>query len=58
MEHGIVETSYPLDFREDDAALLGEHLRHRHSVDIVGMKRVGISNFLRYALYRPDVVYK
>ena len=58
MEHGIVEVSYPIDFRKDDTALLGDHLRHRHSVDIVGMKRVGISNFLRYFLYRPEVVYK
>jgi hypothetical protein len=58
MQQGIVEVSYPLDFRKKDAIALGEHLRHRHSVDIVGMKRVGISNFLRYFLYRSDVVYE
>lgn len=58
MEQGIIETSYPLSFRQKDTSLLGEHLRHRHSVDLVGMKRVGISNFLRYFLYRSDVVYE
>jgi len=58
MDRGIVEVSYPLDFRKKDAVALGEHLRHRHSVDVVGMKRVGISNFLRYFLYRHHVVYE
>lgn len=58
MDSGIVEISYPLDFRKKDTLSLGDHLKHRHSVDIVGMKRVGISNFLRYFLYRPDVVYE
>ena len=56
MDHSIIEISYPLSFREKDAKALGEHLRHRHSVDLIGMKRVGISNFLRFFLYRPEVV--
>lgn len=55
MDLGTVERAYPLTFRQEEAKVLGEHLRHRHSVDLVGMKRVGISNFLRYFLYHEDV---
>lgn len=55
MESGVTEVSYPLTFREEDAKRLGEHLRHRHCVNLVGMKRVGISNFLRFFLYHKDV---
>jgi DNA-binding winged helix-turn-helix (wHTH) protein len=50
-----IESAYPLSFREEDAKALGEHLHHRHSVDLIGMKRVGISNFLRYFLYHDAV---
>ena len=56
MNQSVIETGYPVTFREAEAKLLGEHLRHRHSVDIIGMKRVGISNFLRFFLYHPDIV--
>lgn len=56
MDQSIIEVTYPLSFREEDAKILGEHLRHRHSVDLIGMKRVGISNFLRFFLYRPEIV--
>lgn len=55
MEEKLAEAQYPLTFREEDAKTLGEHLKNRHSVDVVGMKRVGISNFLRYFLYHHDV---
>lgn len=55
MEQSIIETQYPLVFRHDDAKLLGKHLRARHSVVLVGMKRVGISNFLRFFLYHKDI---
>jgi hypothetical protein len=51
----ILEAAYPISFRHEDAALLGEHLRHRHSVDLIGMKRVGISNFLRFFLSHPQI---
>lgn len=51
----VTESSYPLTFRRQDAAILGEHLHHRHSVDLVGMKRVGISSFLRYFLYNSSI---
>ncbi len=55
MESGSIETSYPLSFREEDANALGQHLAHRHNVDLIGMKRVGISSFLRYFLNNPQV---
>lgn len=56
VENQIPELKYPLTFREADAKTLGSHLLHRHNVNLVGMKRVGISNFLRFFLYRDDVV--
>ncbi len=49
------ELAYPLTFREEDTKVFGEHLHRRHSVDLIGMKRVGISNFLRYFLYHKDL---
>lgn len=58
MDKSIIETSYPLDFRENETSTLGQHLRHKHSVELVGMKRVGISNFLRFFLYRMGIVEK
>lgn len=56
MENQIVETHYPLSFREEDAIKLGAHLKNRHSVVLVGMKRVGISTFLRFFLYHGSIV--
>jgi len=50
-----IESSYPITFRESDAKVLGEHLAHHNSVAIIGMKRVGISNFLRFFLHHPDI---
>lgn len=55
MESFVVELSYPLSFRSQDVKKLSEHLMHRHSIDIVGMKRVGISNFLRFFLNKQNV---
>jgi DNA-binding winged helix-turn-helix (wHTH) protein len=52
----VLEAGYPLSFRKDDAAALGDHIRNRRSVDIIGMSRVGISNFLRFFLYHPDII--
>ncbi len=54
MYTAALESTYPLSFRMKDAAALGEHLKNRHSVVLVGMKRVGISNFLRFFLYHKD----
>lgn len=58
MANDIAELGYPLEFRKDDSKALGVHLLRRHNVNLVGMKRVGISNFLRFFLYRPDVVHE
>src|SRR3989344_1885549 len=51
----LTEAHYPVTFREADARLLGEHIRHHNSVVIVGIKRVGISNFLRFFLHQEQV---
>lgn len=58
MDKSHIEAGYPLDFRSTDAEALGEHLKLRHSVELVGFKRVGISNFLRFFLYHEDVSQK
>ena len=50
MDNGVIEASYPITFRQNEARVLGEHLKNRHSVVLIGMKRVGISNFLRFFL--------
>ncbi len=49
------EASYPIEFRAKAAKELGDHLRHHHSVVLLGMKRVGISNFLRFFMSQPEV---
>lgn len=55
MIEGIIETSYPLTFRQEDSVELGKHLKNRHSVVLVGMRKVGISNFLRFFLNNIDI---
>ena len=35
---------------------MGEYLRQRQCVNVVGMKRVGISNFLRFFLRHEDII--
>jgi len=54
----VIEVKYPLKFRKADAQVLGEHVRLRHNVDLVGMKRVGIGDFLSFFLYRRDIIKK
>jgi hypothetical protein len=56
MDPRVTEASYPLSFRHDDAEKLGEYIQQRQSVSLVGMKRVGISNFLRFFLNHKEVV--
>ncbi len=56
MQELPIESSYPLTFRSREAMDLGQHIKHQHSVVLIGMKRVGISNFLRFFLYHPDIV--
>ena len=50
----VIEAQYPLNFREVNSIALGKHLKHRHSVTMIGMKRVGISNFLRFFFSHLD----
>jgi len=56
MNTAVIEAQYPIEFRKKEAEKLGEHLKHRQSVNIVGLKRVGISNFLRFFLYHKDII--
>jgi DNA-binding winged helix-turn-helix (wHTH) protein len=49
-----VEAQYPIEFREKEAKELGDHLKHRRSINLVGLKRIGISNFLRFFLHHKD----
>jgi len=58
MDPKYIEAKYPLTFRQEDAQKLGEHLRLRSSVELVGVKRVGISNFLRFFLFHGGVISK
>lgn len=49
------EASFPVTFREEDTKILGNHLKEHNSVVMIGMKRVGINNFLRFFLHHPEV---
>jgi len=51
----VTESAYPISFRKKEATELGGQLQHHHSVVLVGMKRVGISNFLRFFLNHQDI---
>lgn len=55
MQNLVIEQYYPITFRKKDTETLGKHLANRHSVVLIGMKRVGISNFLRFFLYHKDI---
>ncbi len=56
MTHRHDEEIYPITFRKEEAKMLGHYLASRDSVELVGMKRVGISNFLRYFLYHKGII--
>ncbi len=55
MDSFVPEATYPLYFREDITKVLADHIAHRRSVEIIGMKRVGINNFLRFFLFNKQV---
>lgn len=55
MLNKVIEASYPSTFHQDEAKILGRLLKNRHSVVLVGMRRVGISNFLRFFLNHPQI---
>lgn len=58
MEDKTIEALYPISFRQKDAAVLGQHLRNRNNVVLIGIKRVGISNFLRFFLNHREIAEK
>lgn len=51
----IPEASYPLSYREKDSAALASLIKRHESVCLVAMKKVGISNFVRYFFYHPSI---
>jgi len=55
MDTTATEASYALDFRQEDVKALEEHLQLYHSVELVGIKRVGINNFLRFFLTHKNI---
>lgn len=56
MNASILEASYPISFQKKEAERLGEYLRQRQCVNLIGMKRVGISNFLRFFLNHKNII--
>lgn len=58
MENRIIEAFYPISFRRNDAEALGQHLKNLNSVVLIGIKRVGISNFLRFFLNHKEIAKK
>ncbi len=56
MEDHIPERLYPLTFRKEESEKLGQYLKQRRSVNLIGMRRVGIGNFLRFFLHHHDIV--
>lgn len=53
-----IEAQYASSFRAEDIASIGEKLRFRHSLELIGMKRVGINNFLRFFLSHTSLQQK
>ncbi len=51
----VMESTYPSSFRSEDVEHLVSRIRSRSSVVLIGMKRVGISNFLRFFLHHPAI---
>ena len=58
MNSHVIEVNYPFNFREDETKKLANAINNRRNVVLTGMKRVGISNFLRYFLYHPGISEK
>ena len=55
MEFEVIEQTYPEQFRRELTRELIDHLDKRRSVAFIGMRRVGISNFLRFFLYHKKI---
>lgn len=58
MEFEVIEESYPENFRSDITKQLSDYISKRNSVVFAGMRRVGISNFLRFFLYHKKLRQK
>lgn len=58
MKSQLLEELYPIDFRAEDSEKLAALLENQRSVVLVGMKRVGISNFLRFFLNNKSALNK
>ncbi len=56
MSTSVAEAAYPIEFHKKDAEALGRYLQQRQCVNLVGMKRVGISHFLRFFLNHKDII--
>ena len=56
MENNVVEAGYPIVFRQQEAQELGKYIKSGQSVVLIGAKRVGISNFLRFFIYHKNIV--
>ncbi len=54
MEHHDKESFYPSHFRDEDVSSLAGNIKLHQSVELIGMKRVGINNFLRYFLIKKS----
>lgn len=55
MNPSIIESTYPIEFRKNDVKKIAQNINKRRSVVLIGMKRVGISNFLRFFLYHKEI---
>jgi DNA-binding winged helix-turn-helix (wHTH) protein len=55
MNPRLIEETYPVEFREEESIKLGSHIKNRRSVVMTGMKRVGISNYLRFFLNHREI---
>src|SRR5256885_10210000 len=58
MQFSVIEAQYQKDFRREEQEQLVQHFAHRYSVQLIGMRRVGISNFLRFFLAHQTRVKK
>lgn len=54
----VPETSYPLNYREEDSIALASLIKKQESVCLVAMKKVGISNFVRFFFHHPEIKKK
>ncbi|HEX8964903.1 MAG TPA: winged helix-turn-helix domain-containing protein [Patescibacteria group bacterium] len=54
MNSSSSEKGYSLEFRAEETKTLIDHILDNHSVEMVGMKRVGINSFINFFLSHKD----